>query len=306
MKSTADNRPQRRGLYGFAQVLQGMAIGVANVIPGVSGGTIAVLIGVYDRLINALAEFFSRSPKWLSSFIFLVKITMGALIGIMLFIRAINFAFAHYETPTTLFFVGLVLGSVPVLFSLSGSRRPRISAIAAFLLTAAAVVAMGILQPEGSGRVITSLTLQDSLLLFVTGMFALATMIVPGVSGAFILLVAGLYDTLRFAAEQMNIPVLAVFFAGGVVGLLSISKLIRFLLQRHHHVTYFAIIGLVFGSAITLWPEGGIPFDAAGGFGLFSLLLGGVLAVVLGKRPGGPKDGLASAPEDSDGPEESS
>ncbi|AFG38460.1 DUF368 domain-containing protein [Spirochaeta africana] len=293
---TSQTRPSG-SLSGLIQVLQGMAIGVANVIPGVSGGTIAVLVGVYDRLIEALADFFSRTPRWFASLFFLLRIAMGAVIGIVVFVRAVNYAFAHHELTATLFFVGLVLGSVPVLFSLSGSRRPGKAAAAAFVFTALVVIAMGIMQPEQSGRIITRLTPLDSLLLFITGLFSLATMIIPGVSAAFILLVMGYYDTLRLAVEQLNIPVLMVFFLGGVIGLLSVSKFIRFLLHRYHHVTYFAILGLVFGSVFTLWPRQGISFDAAGAAGLFSLLAGGAVAVVLGKRPGGPRDGLAASPE---------
>lgn len=282
-----------RGLSG---VLQGMAIGVANVIPGVSGGTIAVLVGAYDRLIESLADFFSRSPRWLGSFIFLLRIALGAIIGILLFIRVINYAFAHFETPATLFFVGLVLGSVPVLYSLAGTRRPSVPAVIAFIAAAAAVTAMGVLQPEAAGTAITSINPTTIPILLVTGAFGLAAMIIPGVSGAFILLALGQYDTLRFAVDQLNIAVLAVFFAGGVIGLLSVSKLIRFLLHRFHHVTYFGILGLVFGSAITLWPRGGVSLDAAGAAGIASLLVGAALAVLLGARRGGPKDGLAADP----------
>lgn len=275
-------------------VLQGMAIGVANVIPGVSGGTIAVLVGVYDRLIEALAAFFSRSPRWLGSFVFLTKLALGAVIGILLFARVIDYAFTNHEVPTLLFFVGLVLGSVPVLYSLSGSSRPRPAAILAFAATAATLTLIGIIQPEETSQVITHLTLPNALLLFTTGLMSLATMIIPGLSASFVLLLMGVYPTLLRAVNELNIAVLGIFFIGGVIGLLAVSKMIRFLLHRYHHVTYFAILGLVFGSAVTIWPTGGISFDASGLIGLTSLLAGGGLAVVLGKRPGGPKDGLAA------------
>lgn len=278
---------RQRLMGSIINIFQGLAIGIANVIPGVSGGTIAVLVGIYEQLIEALADFFSPTGKRISSLMLLSRIALGAMIGILLFTRLIDFVFSNHSLQATLFFIGLVLGSVPVLYRLSGRIRPGFPAIAAFLLAAAAVSVTGFLRPAGSDIIINTIDPASAIQLFVSGFFTLATMIIPGISGAFVLLAMGMYKTIVNAVNDLNILLLGIFFIGGVAGVLSLSKLIRFLLARFHHVTYFGILGLVFGSAVTLWPKEPLVLDAAGMIGIFCLLAGAALAVGLGKIKAG-------------------
>ncbi len=264
-------------------VIQGMAIGIANIIPGVSGGTVAVLIGIYEKLINAISNLTSNTQERLGSFIYLAKIAAGAAISILLFTRAIEAAFANFPIPTTLFFIGLVLGSIPVLILLSGKRLPSLPASIAFVLAAGTVIAISFFQPENSSKIISDLNLSTTVLLFFSGFFSLAAMLIPGISGAFILLLVGTYRSFASAVNTYNIAVLAVFALGGIIGLLSLSRLIRYLLQKHHHTSYFGILGLVFGSAIALWPQESLGMDPQTGIGSLFLLIGVAAAILLGK-----------------------
>ncbi|GAB6090698.1 DUF368 domain-containing protein [Spirochaeta dissipatitropha] len=264
------------------QVFQGMAIGIANVIPGVSGGTVAVILGIYDRLIESLADFFSRSGRWLFSFVFLLRIGMGAVMGVLLFSRLIDYLFTSVPVPTTLFFIGLVLGSVPLLLALSGKGKPGLSGILACLLTAAGIIILGNLQPEGGSRLIIELSASDAFLLFAAGALSLATMIIPGVSASFVLLVMGVYPSLLRAVNTLDLIFLGIFFAGGLVGILAVSKAIRALLRKHHKTSYYGILGLVLGSAVSLWPSSEIQMDLNTAIAFVCLIAGTALAVFFG------------------------
>lgn len=233
--------------------LKGSLIGAANTIPGVSGGTIAVITRIYDRLIGSVSGFFRTG--WKENALFLAPVAIGAGIGIVVFARLVEFFLASYPELTAFFFIGLILGSLPFLARVLLKERPHagswIGFAAAFtLLLVAAIVGR---PPETDP--ITELTAGSALLIFLAGVISSATMVVPGVSGSFVLLLIGMYSTFLRAVTDLDLAVLAVLLPGLAVGIVLVSKLINFLLTRHHTVSYSAILGLVLGSVLSIWPR---------------------------------------------------
>ena len=236
-----------------ANALKGCLIGAANVIPGVSGGTIAVITRLYDDLIASISGFFRTG--WKKNALFLSPIVVGAAIGIILFARVIGFFLDSYQIQTIYFFMGLILGSLPFLVKTTLTESFRPIYLLPFAVTLGLLVWMSLAGRPPLSEAITELTLVGAVWIFLTGVISSATMVIPGVSGSFVLLLIGMYETLREAAVTFNVPILAVLLPGFVVGIVLVSKLINFLLSRHHSVTYWAIIGLVVGSVVAIWPR---------------------------------------------------
>lgn len=227
--------------------LKGIIIGIANVIPGVSGGTIAVVTGVFDRLIDAVNNFYKDLRKYMA---FLVPLGAGACTGIFLFSRIVSYCLKNYSLPTNLFFAGLIAGSLPLIYK--EARKEKGVNWIACALGALLVLVLSLAKGGDGSVVITSLTPSNALLLGGVGMIASAAMVMPGVSGSFVLVLLGYYETFINAVSSLNLPVLAVILVGVALGILLISKIIDILLKKAYTVTYSAILGLIAASLFSL------------------------------------------------------
>ena len=276
MSSTDGSR-----LLPVINAAKGALIGAANTIPGVSGGTLAVVTGIYDRLVEAIAHFFRGPGGWKANVRFLLPVVIGVAFGILAFARVVDYFLRTFPDQTAIFFIGLILGSLPFIVKTGLSGRLRPIYILPGLVTFGALVAMALAGRPPQTEPITSVTALTALVLFGGGALSSATMVIPGISGSFILLVIGLYSTLITAARDLDLAVLGVFMAGAVLGIIVISKLISFLLERYHGVTYAAIVGLVLGSTVTLWP-GAPPSLPAALLDLAVFAVGFAAAYVLG------------------------
>ena len=173
-------------------IIRGILIGIANVIPGVSGGTMAVSLGIYDKLISSLTGIFKNFKK---SIQFLVPVILGAGIGIVGFAFMIEWLFEKYPLATSLTFVGLILGGIPILVkSLKGDltknrKKIGIGHIIAFILLFAFAIIMSMLSGGDTGVVLDKLNVGTICILFLIGMVASATMVIPGVSGSMVLMI---------------------------------------------------------------------------------------------------------------------
>ena len=243
------NAITRHGL----NALKGSLIGAANTIPGVSGGTIAVVTRLYDDLVASVSGFFRTG--WKKNTAFLVPVVVGVAVGIVLFARIVEFFMEGYPAQTAFFFMGLILGSVPFLTKVTLRERFSGWYLIPFLISLGVLGAMAIAGRPPSGESITGVTLANAPRIFLAGVVSSATMIIPGVSGSFVLLLIGMYSTFIDAASSLNVSVLAVLVPGFLVGIVAVSKLINFLLSRFHGVTYWAIIGLVVGSVPVIWTQ---------------------------------------------------
>lgn len=270
----------------IANILRGMVIGISNVIPGVSGGTMMVSMGIYDKLILVLTHFVKRMKE---AIVLLVPILIGMLLSIAIFAKIFSeILFPRFPLQTNLFFIGLILGGLPVIYKNVKGNTIRIAQIIAFVLFFVMVVGFAFVGEGGGASADISFSVGNVLKLFVVGIIAAATMVIPGVSGSMIMMILGYYNTIidtinNFinALKDFNIPamldtfvVLVPFGIGVLVGIVAVAKLIEFMLKKYPLITYWAIIGLIAASpfAILIMME-------VGTIGIVEILTGVVLLV---------------------------
>lgn len=250
-------------------IIKGMLIGVANIIPGVSGGTMMVSMGVYEKIIGVVNNLFKDIKK---SVLTLLPLGIGMLLGIAVFSFIIPWSLEVYPLPTCLCFIGLIIGGVPAIIqptkeslqkegkSISASH---IIAFAFFFVLAVGMAAMNETQTSSASF---DLNIGFMILIFLVGVVAAATMVVPGVSGSLVLMILGYYEGIMssisgfisavFAWDWNQIwyyvGVLAPFGIGVIVGIFAVAKLIEFLFDKFPSVTYCGILGLIVASPIAI------------------------------------------------------
>lgn len=246
---------QWRNLY------RGFFMGISDLIPGVSGGTIAFILGIYDELLASISGFFSRDWKKYIGFLLPLGIGIGATL--LLFSRVIEFLLKNYHAPTQFFFMGLILGVLPFIAKQAGIKKNfKWTHFLFILLIGAALASTALIKPMDSTP-ITTLTATNTVGLFFAGWAGSMAMLLPGISGSFILLLLGVYSTAIGALSNLNLPIIAVIGAGVIVGFIVSSKVISYLLANFTHITFAAIIGLIIGSVFVVYPgipESGTPF----------------------------------------------
>lgn len=239
--------------------LKGMILGSAMIIPGVSGGTLAISLGIYEKIINVITRFFKNFKE---NIIFIINLGLGILASIVLGALILNYTFEHYPIPTIIFFIGLLIGSIPSLTKRVDLRNTlKISNIFYFLLGVSLV--LGVYLFKGSSEVTFSngFNLVQSIKLMLVGVVAAATLVIPGISGSFMLMILGYYkpilgvitDTIKFNNLGNNILILIPFGVGVLLGIIGIAKLIEYLLKNHETKTYYAIIGFLIASIIEIF-----------------------------------------------------
>lgn len=261
----------------------GIVFGTANVIPGVSGGTMLVVFGVFDRLTEAI----SGIKKIFKNFAFLVTFALGAGAGILLSAKVIGSMFKTYAIQTNMFFIGLILGGIPLILKLGTSeKKVKPLCIVPFLISMAAVIALTVLEKLDiftmTAENVTGFDIIVSLKMFVCAAIAAVTMIIPGISGSFMMMLLGVYETIIGALNDWNFYVIIPFALGAVVGIIFGAKLISILIKKNKLMVYSAIMGMVIGSVYAILPEG-FGFNLQSGYG-FAFMLVGVLASVLIER----------------------
>lgn len=236
-----------------SRFLRSILIGWANVIPGVSGGTMAVVVGLYEEAMGAIGNL-GQKAKIRQNLIVLVPIVLGVLTGITLFSRFILWLLQNYPTPTGLFFWGLVASGLPLLVGLFLKARPGIVGWVSLALAIGVMIVFTLVSPpdKNSLDVIIQRDLWALLGFFVAGFIATAAMVIPGISGSFLLLMLGLYTTVFGAIPALDFSVILPFFIGAVLGILATAKGIHSLLNRKPNIAYGIILGLVVGSLLPL------------------------------------------------------
>lgn len=244
-------------------VIKGFIMGIANIIPGVSGGTLALTLGIYEQFIGAISHFLEKFKENLR---FLIPIFIGMGLAIISMSNVISSSFEHYPIPTTLFFMGLVLGGIPMLsgFVKDKKERKEVSSYIIALITFSLVMILAFSEEifgNGLGTAnLTNVSVLGYILLFVVGMVAAATMVIPGVSGSLVLMLLGYYlpvvntikDLTKFNNLFSNCLILGFFGLGVLFGIVLISKLIEFLLHKYEAKTYFGVLGFIISSIIAI------------------------------------------------------
>lgn len=239
----------------FFWVLKGMGMGAADVVPGVSGGTIAFITGIYERLIESLKSFDAELLKllfkgrWKEMWQrvqgdFLLCVFAGIGISVFSLARLLKYLLETQPILIWAFFMGLIIASAIVV-----SRRIErwnLLRVAALLLGTAAAWIITRFSPAE--------TSESLWFVFVAGAIAICAMILPGISGAFILLLMGKYAFILEAVSSLNIPVLLIFMLGAITGLLSFSKVLSWLFRHYHDATVALLAGFMIGSLNKIWP----------------------------------------------------
>ncbi|MBO4245956.1 MAG: DUF368 domain-containing protein [Bacilli bacterium] len=242
---------------------KGFIMGIANIIPGVSGGTLAIILGIYEDFINAISHFFSDFKK---NILFLLPVFLGMGVAILSMSNVISFSYKHIPIATTLFFVGLVLGGIPLLtkkLKESKGNKKSIINYLIFVLTFALVIFMALADTifSGIGDInLTKITIIKGIILFFVGIIAAGTMVIPGVSGSLVLMLLGFYypiidtikDLIHFNHLFSNVIVLGIFGIGVLVGIIGISKLFEYLFKKQETKTYFGVLGFIYASILAI------------------------------------------------------
>ena len=243
--------------------LKGFAMGAANVVPGVSGGTIAFITGIYERLINALKSFDVKAIRLMFSgqikafiahvdFWFLLSLGLGGVASVLTLAKLLEIGFTEYPVYVAALFFGLILASIYSVGRLVGQwAAAQYIALGAGLLVA---VSMAFLPAASESH--------NVVYLMLCGVVAMCSMIIPGVSGSFVLLLMGNYqlimihsvNNLREGDMASALPVLIPVGIGAVLGLIVLSRLLSWLFKRYHDTAVAVITGFVAGSLVIIWP----------------------------------------------------
>lgn len=269
----------------FKYFLCGMVFGIANVIPGVSGGTMLVIFGVFDRL----TESISGIKKIFSNFAFLVTFALGAGGGILLSAKVIGSMFTAYAIQTNMFFIGLILGGIPLIIKLgTAEKKAKPLCIVPFVISMALVIGLTVLEKLDifslTAENVTGFDAVFSLKMVGSAAVAAVTMIIPGISGSFMMMLLGVYETIIGALNNWNFYVIIPFAIGAVIGIIFGAKLISILIKKNKLMVYSAIMGMVVGSVYAILPDG-FGLNLQTGYG-FAFMLIGVLASVLIEKLG--------------------
>jgi putative membrane protein len=230
-------------------------MGAADVVPGVSGGTIAMISGIYEELIHsirsvnleALSQLFREGPAsfWRSiNGPFLLALVIGIAVSILSLARLLNHALDTQPILIWSFFFGLVCASA--IFVARRINHWTIGKVAALLLGAVGSYLITIVSPVEANAAYW--------FIFVSGAIAICAMILPGISGSFILVLLGMYKLVLAALSELRILVILTFMTGAAAGLMAFSNLLSWLLKRFHDVTVAALVGVMIGSLNKVWP----------------------------------------------------
>ena len=262
-------------------IYYGALMGISNIIPGVSAGTIALIVGIYDELLVSVRDFFS--PKIKRTLPFIIPLAIGVVGGILAFSWLISWLLTNAFEPVQFFFLGLILGVLPFLFREAEAKETfRFIHIVLLLAVVSLVMLMNVFAPEEGARTAYELTVQSGFWLFTAGIFASMSLLLPGLSGATVLLMFGVYGSAINALLTIDVPVILILVAGIGIGFIVSSRVIAYVLFNHRTLTYTVIIGLLIGSLTIVFP------GISGQFGLMILSLltfagGFAIAFRLGK-----------------------
>jgi putative membrane protein len=230
-------------------------MGAADVVPGVSGGTVAFITGIYDELIQSINSVNLDNLKLLRAMQFaefwrqvngnfLAALFAGIATSLITLARLVSYLLQHHPILIWSFFFGLILISAPLV--MREVKKWNMGVVITFFLGCGIAYAITVLSPAQSPEAIW--------FIFFAGMLAICAMILPGISGAFILLLIGKYQFMVNALLTVNLPVIIVFMLGCVVGLLSFAKFLSLVLNKYHNATVALLAGFMLGSLNKVWP----------------------------------------------------
>ncbi len=239
----------------FYNFLKGMAMGVSDLIPGISGGTVALLLGIYHDFITSIKAFNLRSINYLFTLnfkklnqqlnlAFLIPILIGILFSIISFSFLVDFLLENFRVVLFSFFFGLIFfSSLKIIYNLRPSNFYDFLFIVIGLLVGYFI---SLINPIGIGESYFSL--------FISGLIAITAMLLPGISGSYILLILGKYDYVINSLTNFYVDIILIFLFGATTGIIIFSRVISLLLNSFYRNTVFGLSGLMLGSLNKMWP----------------------------------------------------
>ncbi|HII1541417.1 TPA: DUF368 domain-containing protein [Staphylococcus aureus] len=274
--------------FKWINILKGFAMGTSDLVPGVSGGTIALLLGIYNQFIASISGIFSR--RFWPSFTFLIPIIIGMLLAMGSLSNLFNYLLSQHHIPTMFFFSGLIIGIVPYLLKISNYKTSFTTKHYMMVIAGIAILIVITLMNNGDKHAGETLTLSTGLIIkyFIAGMCASSAMLLPGISGSFMLLVFGVYGTVMLAISEVvklnftGLPILLAVGFGVLAGFIISSKIIQYFLTHHKLMTFALIIGFVVGSLFAVFP--GLPTNIVMWFvSLVVFIIGFIVSLTLGR-----------------------
>jgi putative membrane protein len=281
----------------------GLVLGITQIVPGVSGSTVAIILGFYMELIETINHITKDIRKKMK---FLIPILLGIAVGMVLFSSIVDFLLTNYSFPTMLFFIGLIVGIIPHIYSKAMKGKLKLNSFLLILIPFIVLLATSGLTGISVGspqEAINNINLPFMIFLFFAGIIGAAALVIPGLSGSFILLLFGIYPLAIYSVSSIRVlltditnitlmlnifKVLIPFGIGVIFGIVSTARLIEKLLKRHSKPTYSVILGLISGSVFVLFRN---PMVYASGvstviiaIGMATFFSGVVISFVLGKK----------------------
>lgn len=260
-------------------LLKGFIIGVAKIIPGLSGAMLAISLGVYEKSLKAISSFFKDIKNNLK---LLVPLGIGVVISIILASKIVVYFLDNYYLPTILLFVGLITGGIPILLKKVNFNKLRKIDYLVFILSFGFVFLLTLVGKQDI-FVNYNNSIMGFILFFLVGVLDAVTMIIPGISGTAVMMIVGCYNLLLTALSSLtsldqimsNLHILIPFVSGLIVGVISLAKIMNYLLEKKEQATYSAIIGFALSSVLSL-----LISTFGGNYNIFEIIIGLILLVL--------------------------
>ncbi len=239
-------------MTGFFNIIKGIFIGAGAIVPGLSSGVLCVIFGIYEKLLDAVLNFFKDIKQNIK---FLFPIALGVGIGVLLFSNGLNYALYAFPIQTKSIFIGLILGTIPSLIKDVNEKEPFCPQNVVYLLIALAIGIVTVIL-ENQMTIISNVEEINSFYLILCGVIMSLGIIVPGVSSTIILMLLGVYSIYLQSVANLYLPVLIPMGIGLVLGSIVVMKVTKILLEKQYAKTFYSIIGFTIGSILVLVPQG--------------------------------------------------
>ena len=239
-------------MNGFLNIIKGIFIGAGAIVPGVSSGVLCVIFGIYEKLLDAVLNFFKDIKQNIK---FLFPIALGVGIGVLLFSNILNYLLYEFPIQTKSIFIGLIIGTIPSLIKEGNEKETFKPQNVIYLLIALAIGIITVVL-ENRMHITTNLDNISIMYLVMCGAIMSVGIVVPGVSSTIILMLLGVYSVYLQSVANLYLPVLIPLGIGLVLGSIIVMKLTKKLLEKYYAQTFYSIIGFTIGSIFVLLPQG--------------------------------------------------
>lgn len=239
-------------MNGFLNMIKGIFIGAGAIVPGVSSGVLCVIFGIYEKLLDAVLNFFKDIKHNIK---FLFPIALGVGIGVLLFSNILNYFLYEFPVQTKSIFIGLILGNIPYLIKEVNEKETFKPQNVVYLLIALAIGMITVIV-ENQMNIVSNGDRMSMMYLIMCGAIMSIGIVVPGVSSTIILMLLGVYSVYLQSVANLYLPVLIPLGIGLVLGSIIVMKITKKLLETHYGKTFYSIIGFTIGSVFVLLPQG--------------------------------------------------